>query len=254
MIRFENVTKFYNVKGDKKFILNNVSFEIPTGSNVGILGANGAGKSTLLRLIGGAESPNRGIITSNEDISWPLGLASGFKGSLTGRENVRFVCEINGLNRSEIKQVIDNVIEFSELKKYFEMPVSTYSSGMKARLTFGLSMCFMFDVYLVDELTSVGDMAFRAKAKASFDSLRKRASLIFVSHNLQTLKKSCESAILLRDGEAEFFPDIRDGIGVYASHIRKQKGEMAAKKILNQANIGKRRKGKRKKSNKPEPN
>ncbi|MFK7850562.1 MAG: ABC transporter ATP-binding protein [Akkermansiaceae bacterium] len=235
MIEFKNVTKYYPVKDQRRYILKNASFQIPTGTNVGILGGNGAGKSTLLRLIGGSEPPIQGRIVSDVDISWPLGLASGFQGSLTGRQNVKFVCEINGLTRVEIGNVMEFINEFSELGNYFDMPVKTYSSGMRARLTFGLSMSFKFDVYLIDELTSVGDMVFRAKAEKAFKELSERASLIFVSHNLKTLKNACESAIFLRDGRADYFPDIQDGIEAYISHVKEKKGEDAARKIAKQA-------------------
>ncbi|XMO72562.1 ABC transporter ATP-binding protein [Luteolibacter sp. AS25] len=219
MIELHNVTKYYPVNGGRRYILKNVSLVIPTDTNIAILGPNGAGKSTLLRLIGGAESANSGKVTTDCDVSWPLGLASGFQGSLTGRENVMFVCRINGLNRSEIQIVINNVIEFTELGAYFEMPVNTYSSGMRARLTFGLSMSFRFDVYLIDELTSVGDMIFREKAKKAFEELKQRASLVFVSHNMKTLKESCESALLLRDGKADYFEDINEAIAEYTRYV-----------------------------------
>jgi capsular polysaccharide transport system ATP-binding protein len=149
-----------------------------------------------------------------------LGIGSGFQSSLSGLQNVLFVCRINGLSRLQTRQVIDEVVEFTELGKYFELPVRTYSSGMRARLSFGLSMAFLFDIYLVDELTSVGDAIFRAKAKEAFENMRNRASLIFVSHNLQTLRESCNSALFLNDGSAEFFPDIEDGILAYQEFIR----------------------------------
>jgi capsular polysaccharide transport system ATP-binding protein len=220
MIELKNVCKSYPVNSGVKHILKNVSLCIPGGTNLAILGPNGAGKSTLLRLIGGAEAPNHGSIHSDLSVSWPLGIGSGFQSSLSGLQNVLFVCRINGLSRLQTRQVIDEVVEFTELGKYFELPVRTYSSGMRARLSFGLSMAFLFDIYLVDELTSVGDAIFRAKAKEAFENMRNRASLIFVSHNLQTLRESCNSALFLHDGSAEFFPDIEDGILAYQEFIR----------------------------------
>lgn len=240
MIEFQNVTKYYPLQNKRRYILDDVSFTIPTGSNVGILGMNGAGKSTLLRLIGGAESANQGKITTDSDISWPLGLASGFQGSLTGRQNVKFVCEINGLDKAEIESVMSYVIDFTELGSYFDMPVSTYSSGMRGRLTFGLSMKFKFDVYLIDELTSVGDMQFREKAKAAFDDLSKRASLIFVSHNLKTLTESCQSALFLHEGRAEFFENINEGVETYINYVKAIKGDKLASKLEKQSRIGRK--------------
>ncbi len=220
MIELRNLTKYYPVKSGVRDILRDVSLVIPTGANLAVLGPNGAGKSTILRLIGGAEAPNSGRILSDQSISWPLGINSGFQGTLTGRQNVLFACRVNGLNREQIQTVIDEVVDFAELGEYFELPIKTYSSGMRARLSFGLSMAFTFDVYLIDELTSVGDAIFRSKAKQAFKDMRDRASIIFVSHNLQTLRESCDSALFLRDGTATFFDAIDDGIEAYQDYIR----------------------------------
>jgi capsular polysaccharide transport system ATP-binding protein len=219
MIELLNVSKHYPVKSGLKRILKDVSLTIPDSTNLAVLGPNGAGKSTLLRLIGGAEAPNSGRIRSNRSISWPLGIGSGFQSSLTGLQNVLFVCRINGLTPDQTRQVIEEIAEFTELGDYFDLPVKSYSSGMRARLSFGLSMAFLFDVYLIDELTSVGDATFRAKAKQAFINMRDRASIIFVSHNLQTLRESCDSALFLHDGTAAFFPNIEDGIEAYQEYI-----------------------------------
>ncbi len=240
MIELQNLTKYYPVTHGVRYILRDVSLTLPDNCNLAVLGSNGAGKSTLLRLIGGAEAPNKGRIISDRSISWPLGIGSGFQGSLSGRQNVLFVCRINGLNPAQIRQVIQEVMDFAELREYFDLPVRTYSSGMRARLSFGLSMAFKFDVYLIDELTSVGDAIFRSKAKKAFEKLRSRASLIFVSHNLQTLRQSCDSALFLHDGEARFFPEIQDGIDAYQDFIQENKSghttEMKALRRLKRAN------------------
>jgi capsular polysaccharide transport system ATP-binding protein len=242
MIELLNVSKYYPVKAGVKHILKDVSLTIPDSTNLAVLGPNGAGKSTLLRLIGGAEAPNKGRIRSNRSISWPLGIGSGFQSSLTGLQNVLFVCRINGLTPDQTRQVIEEVMEFTELGDYFNLPVKSYSSGMRARLSFGLSMAFLFDVYLIDELTSVGDAIFRAKAKQAFSNLRHRASIIFVSHNLQTLRESCDSALFLHDGTAAFFPNIEDGIGAYQEYIRSDRLTHAKElRDLEEANRLKRR-------------
>lgn len=223
MIELRNVTKHYPVQNGLRYVLRDVSLVIPDRTNLAVLGPNGAGKSTLLRMLGGAEPANSGTIITNSEISWPLGLTSGFQGSFSGRDNVRFVCQINGLSRENTAEVIRQVTEFAEIGEYFDMPVNTYSSGMRARLSFGLSMAFDFDVYLVDELTSVGDTLFREKAKAAFERIRKRASLIFVSHNVKTLKASCQSALFLRDGMATFYEDIDEGIDAYTEYTRERR-------------------------------
>jgi len=246
MIELRNVTKSYPVKNGVRYILRDVSVVIPDRTNLAILGPNGAGKSTLLRLIGGAEPADNGTIITDSNISWPLGLTSGFQGSLTGRENVLFVCRINGLNRDESRYVINRVTEFAELGEYFDMPVGTYSSGMKGRLSFGLSMAFEFDVYLIDELTSVGDMIFREKAKTAFEHIRKRASLIFVSHNLGTLLQSCQSALFMRDGAADFYPDIHEGIDAYTAYMRdKQEPDIRSKRDGKAVKRARKKKNKR---------
>ena len=225
MISIQNVTKYYLMRGGKPhYVLRDVSLEIPSDKNIGILGPNGAGKSTLLRMIGGAEAPNSGTISTTASVSWPLGIGVGFQPSLTGRQNVLFVCQINGLSKAETKQIIDAVIEFTELGKFFDMPIKTYSSGMRARLGFGLSINFAFDYYLIDELTSVGDAVFRKKATHEFEKIRRSASLIYVAHNLEALQKSCESAIFLHDGNMSYYEDIKMGITSYQEYIEEKEG------------------------------
>ena len=222
MIELKNVSKAYSVNNGLRHVLRDVSLIIPDRTSIAVLGPNGAGKSTFLRLIGGAEDADKGTIITDSEISWPLGLNSGFQGSLTGRQNVLFVCQINGLTPDNIQHVTTEVIAFAEIGEYFDMPVSTYSSGMRARLSFGLSMAFKFDIYL-NELTSVGDVIFREKATAAFNQIRERASLIFVSHNLAVLRESCDSALFLRDGKANFYADIDEGLYAYKLYVRAQR-------------------------------
>lgn len=237
MIQLQHVTKFYQTRTGPRYVLKDVSLVIPDQANLAVLGPNGAGKSTFLRMIGGAEMPNSGKIISNVSISWPLGISSGFQGSLTGRSNVLFVCKINGLSLKWCRKVVEDVKTFAELGEYFDMPVASYSSGMRARLSFGLSMAFAFDVYLIDELTSVGDANFRNKAVEAFKELKQRASLIYVSHSLNSLRQTCDSALFLRDGNATFYQDIEEGVAAYlkycADHRKvtpghKQAGKKAA--------------------------
>lgn len=225
MIELRNVTKFYPVANGFRYILRDVSLIIPSRVNLAVLGPNGAGKSTFLRLIGGSEPANSGTIITDQEISWPIGLTTGFKRNLTGRQNVLFVCQINGLNTEESRNVIDQVKDFSELGEYFDMPIETYSSGMNGKLKFGLSMAFDFDVYLIDELTSAGDTIFQEKAKAAFEKIRKRASLIYVSHSLRALKESCQCALFLRDGQMDYYPNINDGIDAYTSYIQDHRNQ-----------------------------
>jgi len=221
MIKLRNVSKHYPMKGGGvHHVLRDVSFDIPSNQNIAILGPNGAGKSTLLRIIGGAEKPNSGVVETEGTISWPLGVKAGFQGSLTGRQNILFVCQINGLSMADTRKVVDSVYDFSELGEYFDMPVKTYSSGMRARLCFGLSVNFEFDYYLIDELTSVGDAIFRDKAKQKFEEIRKSSALIFVSHSMRMLKQTCDSAIFLNQGKLFYYDDVKQGIKAYKDFMQ----------------------------------
>lgn len=241
MIELQNVTKYYKMKGGKRhYVLDQVSLEIPANKSLAILGPNGAGKSTLLRLIGGAEAPNSGRIITEANISWPLGLNVGFQGSLSGRQNIQFVCDINGLTKKESGQIISEVQAFAEIGDFFDMPVKSYSSGMRARLGFGLSINFEFDYYLIDELTSVGDAIFREKAQAEFLKIKEKASLVFVAHNVQTLRKSCDSALFLHNGKASYYENIEDGIAAYDAYIEVHYPEVAKKAAAKKAAAARR--------------
>ena len=195
--------------------LKNITFTIPEGVNVGILGRNGAGKSTLLRMLGGIDFPNSGKIYSNKTFSWPLGLAGGFQGSMTGRQNVRFVARILGTDEEEVKEIENFVYEFSELGEYFDMPIRTYSSGMKSRLGFGLSLYFDFDYILIDETLSVGDSKFKEKSKNALMRKIEKSNVLMVSHSMSDLKKICEAGIVLHDAKMYYFDKINDAIKMY---------------------------------------
>ncbi len=215
MIVLDNVTKFFKTKKGKKYILKNVSMTIPEGVNVGILGVNGAGKSTFLRILGGIDFPNSGRVISNKTFSWPLGLAGGFQGSMTGKQNVRFVARIFGKSEEEIKEIIEFVKDFSELGDYFDMPIKTYSSGMKSRLNFGLSLAFDFDYILIDETLSVGDSRFKKKSKEALMKKIEKSNVLMVSHSMSDLKNICDVGIVLNNGKISYFDDINDAINVY---------------------------------------
>jgi len=218
MIRFENVTKRYRLKNGVKSILEKASFEIPRGRSLGVLGVNGAGKSTFLRMISGNELPDKGrVIREGVAISWPLGFSESFHGSLSGRENLKFACRVYHKN---IEQVTRYVEDFAEIGKHIDMPIKTYSAGMKARLAFGLSMSFNFDVYLVDEITAVGDANFRAKCTAAFNEKLANSDIIMVSHSMATLKQYCTAGCLLGGGSIRFFDDIDDAIAEYEAMIK----------------------------------
>lgn len=212
MIELRNVTKFYRAKAHKKIILDRVSFSFEPGYSYGLLGVNGAGKSTTLRLISGAQLPNSGSIKRRVRISWPLGLSSGFNPGLSGRENVKFVARAYS---ADVRHVIDFVADFSELGAYLDEPVETYSSGMMARLAFGLSMAIEFDCYLVDEITGVGDARFQQRCEAIFTKRRANADLIVVSHSMETIKTFCNRGIVLVDGRMLYYDNVENAIEMY---------------------------------------
>lgn len=214
MITIENVHKRYTTRrGVGDWVLRGVSMVIPTGRSVGLVGVNGAGKSTLLRIIGGADYPTRGRVRRYCRVSWPMA-NGGLEGTLTGRQNAKFVCRIHGF-QNELPERIARIEEFAELGKAFDEPIQTYSSGMRSRLQFALSLAFDFDVYISDEVTATGDAAFRKKAEQAFKNLAHKASIIMVAHNDATLRAFCESGILLKDGKATWFDKLEDAFLAY---------------------------------------
>ncbi|MDQ7990030.1 MAG: ABC transporter ATP-binding protein [Candidatus Dactylopiibacterium sp.] len=221
MIVVDDVHKRYLTDhGQGPWVLQGVSFTIPPGLSVGVVGRNGAGKSTLLRLIGGTDMPNRGRIERHCRVSWPMGFGGGLQGSLTGRQNAKFVCRIHG-HENELNERVAQIAAFAEIGDYFDEPVKTYSSGMRSRLQFALSLAFDFDVYISDEVTSTGDAAFKKKAADAFKSLTGRSSLIMVSHGEGTLKEFCSAGIWLHEGRAQWFDAIDDALRAYKETIPK---------------------------------
>ncbi len=221
MIEVKNLYKRYHGPFGGDWVLKDVNFSIPRGISVGLVGRNGAGKSTLLRLLGGMDTPDKGQILQDCKVSWPIGLGGGFQGSMTGRQNVKFVARIHG-GEQRIEQIINFVQDFAEIGKAFDQPVKTYSSGMRSRLAFGLSLAFDFDVYLSDEATSVGDASFKAKATQAFRDRIGSASLIMVSHSTGILKDLCQSGLWLHEGKAIWYDKLDDAINDYHKSIGKE--------------------------------
>jgi len=221
MIVVEDVHKSYQTdNGSGKWVLQGVTFIIPPKLNVGLIGSNGAGKSTLLRIIGGVDQPTRGRVERHSRVSWPMGFGGGLQGSLTGRQNAKFVCRIHG-HEDDIPDRLAFIQDFAEIGDAFDEPVKTYSTGMKSRLQFGLSLAFDFDVYISDEVTSTGDAAFKKKAAAAFKKLADHASLIMVSHAEGTLRRFCTAGIWIHDGKAHWFDQIDDALKAYKDSLPK---------------------------------
>lgn len=217
MIELRNVSKYYRTPGGRKVIVDQLNLTLPTGAKVGVLGRNGAGKSTLLGMIAGVVKPNSGRILRHASISWPLGLAGANHKDLTGAQNVRFVARIYGVDTDAL---IAYVKDFAELGNFFDMPVRSYSSGMKARLAFGMSMGISFDWYLVDEITAVGDANFRRKSLSVFKNRLNQAGMLMVSHSLNTINAYCTSGLVLENGQAVYFDDLSEAIALHRSNMR----------------------------------
>ena len=223
MIKLENINKKYKIKEKEFTVLRNLNLTINDGESVALLGRNGAGKSTLLQIIGGIDQPDSGSVKSDCTISWPVGLVGGFQGSLSARENITFVSKIYTDNsKSVIEEKVSLVEEFAELGNYFDRPFKTYSSGMRSRVTFGLSMAFDFDVYLIDEVTSAGDERFRKRSREYLEEKHSKSDFIMVDHNLWGLKFHCDRAILLHNGNLIEFDDLDEGI-IYHKKLLEKK-------------------------------
>ncbi|MEZ4367141.1 MAG: ABC transporter ATP-binding protein [Kofleriaceae bacterium] len=216
MLELRHVTKIYKTSTGPNVVLRDLSLTLPARESIGILGKNGAGKSTLLRVIGGAEEPTAGEVIRQGRVSWPIGFAGGFNGTLSGEENCRFVARIYG---QDVDWVVEQTRAFAEIGRYFYEPVRYYSSGMRARVAFGLSMAIDFDLYLIDEVTAVGDKAFRRKCRNAFAARRERAGLIMVSHDMATLAEYCQRCILLDGGVATIHESVAAAAAAYEAQV-----------------------------------
>ncbi|VVO12037.1 ABC transporter ATP-binding protein [Pseudomonas fluorescens] len=215
MFELRSVTKSYLTPKGRRHIFRDLSLKIPAGKNVGLIGRNGAGKSTLMRLLGGADVPDSGTIATDQSISWPVGLSGGFQGNMTGRENIKFVSRVYGAVGESMRKKIDYVQSFAEIGSWIDEPVKTYSSGMRSRLAFGLSMAFDFDYYLIDEVMSVGDAHFRRKCAEVFEEKLQKSKVVLVSHNMGEIQKLCDVVLLVRDGGVQIYDDVAEGIKTY---------------------------------------
>jgi capsular polysaccharide transport system ATP-binding protein len=212
MIQLDRVFKFYRTAGNTRIVLDHISMVFQSGRSYGLLGVNGAGKSTTIRLIAGTELPNSGRIRRSVRVSWPLGFSGGFHSLVSGRENVKFVARVYG---ADVRKVLNFVEDFAELGDYIDSPVRTYSSGMMARLAFGMSMAIDFDCYLIDEVTAVGDARFQSRCKAVFDRRRANTDVIMVSHNMGTIKDYCDQGAVLVNGQMIMYDSVDKAIEVY---------------------------------------
>jgi capsular polysaccharide transport system ATP-binding protein len=219
MLLLHNVTKRYPLQHSHRTVLDRVNLAVHPGERVGILGRNGSGKSTLIRLISGAESPTSGRVHRGMKVSWPLAFAGGFQSHLTGLDNLRFICRIYN---TTIEDKIDYVLNFSELGPYFREQVRFYSSGMRARLAFALSMVIDFDCYLIDEVVAVGDSRFHAKCQHELFEKRGHKSMIIVSHDANFIHSHCQHTAVIVKGKLREFSTVEEGLRYYNEHSAEQ--------------------------------
>ena len=212
MIELSEISKSYRLGSGRQVVLDSVSAVFPTGKSVGILGVNGAGKSTLLRIIGGVEPPDYGTVIKDVRVSWPMGFSGGFSPNMTGRQGARFVARIYG----EAPRAVERFArDFAELGPYFDMPIRTYSSGMRARLAFAVSFAVEFDCYLVDEVIATGDARFSKKYRREFHERARTASVILVSHNPEAIRAECDFAAVLTKGSLTLYETVDEAMDVY---------------------------------------
>jgi capsular polysaccharide transport system ATP-binding protein len=209
MIELRHLSKTYVLNGTRKVVAQDLNFTFPSGQSVAMIGRNGAGKSSLLRMIAGTMDPDEGQIVSTGTISWPVGFAGSFHPEMTGAQNAKFVARIYGVDTDEM---VDFVREFAQLGQHLHLPVRTYSSGMRSRLAFGLSMAIHFDTYLIDEVTSVGDAAFRSRSEALLHERLRHSGAIIVSHSMGLLRQMCSAGLVLEAGRLFYYPKVERAI------------------------------------------
>jgi capsular polysaccharide transport system ATP-binding protein len=219
MLELQQLTKSYPSRHGRKYVFRDLSFTFPSGSNIGLIGRNGAGKSTLLRLLGGIDTPDRGRVVTDARISFPVALGGGFLPNLTARDNVAFVGRIHGVHGARLHQLIRQVEDFAEIGDYFDLPVNSFSSGMRSRVAFGMSMAFDFDYYLIDEVMAVGDAHFKAKSKAVLLERLQRANLILTSHSMGDIRQYCNVVVHVDNGQVAVYQDVEAGIRAYQGNL-----------------------------------
>ncbi|MGC1583571.1 MAG: ABC transporter ATP-binding protein, partial [Candidatus Acidiferrales bacterium] len=208
--------KEYHTRQGRRRVLDGINLRVNSGEKIGILGRNGAGKSTMIRMISGAELPTSGKIRRNMSVSWPLAFGGAFQGSLTGMDNLRFICRVYG---ADAKAAEPFVQEFSELGYYLREPVKSYSAGMRARLAFAISMAVEFDCFLIDEIVAVGDSRFHAKCHHELFERRQDRSLIIVSHDAGYIREHCDRAAVLVQGKLHAFDQVQDAYTFYQESV-----------------------------------
>jgi capsular polysaccharide transport system ATP-binding protein len=211
-IRIIDVVKEYHTQIGRRRILDGISFEVKPGRKLAVLGRNGAGKSTLVKIIGGVEPPTSGTVERGIYMSWPIAFAGGFESTMTGLDNIRFIAR---LYDRPIPDVVAFVDDFAELGRQLMLPVKLYSSGMRARLAFALTLAVDFDCFLIDEVIAVGDQRFHQKCHDALFVKRAHCAMILVSHDIRIIKDYCDQALVLKSGRGKVFDDLDFAIEIY---------------------------------------
>lgn len=213
-IEIQNITKDYHTEIGLRRVLDNISFSIGAGEKIAILGQNGAGKSTLVRIIGGVLPPTSGSIHRGLTMSWPIAFSGGFSTNMSGLDNIRFISRIYGVPFGDILAYVD---DFAELGRQLFLPVRNYSSGMRARLAFALTLAIDFECYLIDEVIAVGDQRFREKCHDALFVKKKDRAMILVTHHPSTLREYCNKAMVMKNGRGRVFSDVEFALSIYGS-------------------------------------
>lgn len=226
MLAVHELTKRYRTPRGDRALFEDLSFVLPPGGRMGVLGRNGQGKSTLIKILGGVLTPTAGHVEWTMRPSWPLGFSGGFQGSLTGLDNIRFISRIYGRPAEEIAAKTE---DFARLGDALTMPIKHYSSGMRARLAFGLSLAIEFDCYLIDEIVAVGDSNFREKCQRELFDHRADRAFVIASHDMAFIKATCRQAIVIENGRAKLFDDVDLAIEIYAAlGVHREDADLAA--------------------------
>ena len=222
MITFQHVHKSFDAGGSHKVVANDINAVFPSGVCVALLGRNGAGKSTLMQMVGGTVKPDSGLITVQGSISWPVGFAGSFHRDLTGAQNTRFIARAYGIDTDSL---LEFVKDFAELDNHFHMPVRSYSSGMRSRLAFGISIGIPFDTYLVDEVTSVGDAAFKLKSRLVFLERLKTSGAVVITHSMPQVRKMCDTGAVLENGNLYYYENLEEAIAHHHDNMGSDEDE-----------------------------
>jgi capsular polysaccharide transport system ATP-binding protein len=217
MIVLDGISKEFQLNGRRKLVADKISATFPSNKSIALLGRNGAGKSTLLNMIGGSLRLDAGEIRTTGAISWPVGFAGSFHPDLTGAQNTRFIARVYGVDTGELSDFVE---DFAQLGSHFRLPIRTYSSGMRSRLAFGVSIGIKFDTYLIDEVTSVGDANFREKSKRYLNERLETSGALVVSHSMSLIREICTSAAVLENGKLTYFDDLKEGIACHLRNMR----------------------------------